>query len=150
MVAGNRVLRYALAAALASVAAGGCDDRSDPSPLVCARADGVWDVRISVNGLDGTQRWTISQAGCDLTVTPETPYCTGIFIGANPATGGIAEDRLWANWVSYCGACKDSSSLDATVSGSTMTGTVYWYENPYGVGYCPSAYGSSPMTGTRL
>jgi hypothetical protein len=144
------VLRCVLVAALASLTATGCgEEQPSFEGAPCARMEGVWDAHVDMNGLDASQRWTISQDGCRVTMIPDPPYCYGVFL-CESAKGDALESGVRATWIYYTGPCRYTSLLEATVSGGTMEGTVTWFASPYGNGYCSSHQGVSSMTATRL
>jgi hypothetical protein len=147
---GQDLLRCLLVAALASFTATGCgEDPPSLEAVACVRTEGVWDVHVDVNGMDASQRWTISQDGCRMTMVPDPPYCYGVFL-CETATGDALESGVRATWIYSTGPCRYTSILEATVSAGTMEGTVTWFASPYGNGYCSSHQGAGPMTATRL
>ncbi len=127
-----------------------CSENSSDPPVICTRADGTWTVSLNYgNGLVGHQNWAIAQIDCDLTMTGDPPDLYGPSLGAEPVTGSAYGNSLYAVWVKTYNACRFSSDLDATVTDNSLSGTIYWHENPYGNGYCPSHYGQISVTGSR-
>lgn len=153
------VLRRALlmAGGMSVVLAGGVslsacshESHSGGPTITCSAVGGVWAMSIDQgNGLVGHQTWTIAQSGCDVTMTGDPPDLYGPYLGNEPATGSIGGDSLWARWTHRYAPCEFTCEVDATVSGSTMSGTLLWVRSSYGVGYCPAASGRFAVSGTR-
>ena len=128
---------------------GGVDDSAPPCHP--ANAGGVWDVRWVDDGTgqiscDGASRaWTILQSGCDVTIESES------WDPANGATGWAADGRLYVEWTWYQDCHGIRESVDATLSGDTMSGTFYRavWQQVYPA-YCPgSGICGAVLTGTR-
>jgi hypothetical protein len=67
----------------------------------------------------------------------------------NSAMGSAGDTGLWATWTTTVGACRYYSSLEATVSGNGLSGTIYWSRGAYGQGYCAGGMGSIAVSGSR-
>lgn len=136
------------AIAIALLVLAGCGGSSDDAGVQCGQMGGAWDVSIDFgNGLVAQQRWTITQTQCELRLVADPPDAYGPALSA--ATGAAGQNGLWATWTITNGACRCYSSLDASVSGNTLRGTIGWSRGPYGAGFCSGALGSIAVTGTR-
>jgi len=128
----------------------GGDSSNSGSSVTCARVDGVWNVELDTgNGLVLRQNWTIAQTGCAFTITGDPPDLFGPLIPVGTVYGGCIDNRLWADWSNTYAACRYSSSLESTINGNTVSGTIYWYSVPYGVGYCSTGSGQLKVTAKR-
>jgi len=103
----------------------GCEKATDPSPG-CVRVAGVWDVSMvgeTGTGIacpDASLVWTLSQAGCDVTIASQTwPPFDG-------ATGTLSGNRLTGRWEFREFCYRYLESIDIVVDGDTMTGTYYF------------------------
>jgi hypothetical protein len=89
----------------------------------CVDASGAWTLRsVDQTGTGITCdapgfTWTISQAGCDLTIAapPGDP--------ANGAVGVVAGSRLQVEWSWIQGCLRTDAYVSATIDGGTMRGT---------------------------
>jgi hypothetical protein len=108
-----------------------------PTP-VCAGVGGVWDVSMvgeSGTGIlcpDRSVVWTINQNECDVTIVSET------WDTANGATGGVTDNRLYAEWTWFESCYRFDESIDVTVDGDAMSGTYYLFRGQAVYpAYCP-------------
>ncbi len=125
-----------------------CSSGSEPGPT-CTAVGGDWNVDVDYgNGLISHQNWTISQAACDLVITTDLPDTYGPGLPASTA-GYAGIDSFGASWENTYDACRYASRLNATVSGSTLTGTIDWGRGGYGNGWCSGALGQLVVSGTR-
>jgi len=131
----------------------GCETTSydnGPSP-VCVGVGGVWDVTMvgeAGSGIacpDRTVVWTIHQNACDITIEAES------WDTANGATGGVSENRLYAEWIWFEGCYRYGESIDVTVDGDTITGKYYMSRGQAVYpAYCPGlGICSAALNGTR-
>jgi hypothetical protein len=126
----------------------GCTSGSEPGPT-CSSVGGAWTVTLDYgNGLVAHDTWAISQAACDLTITPGVPDTTGPGLPGT-VTGYAGTGSLGASWENPVGACLYSSRLEATVDGSTLSGAIDWGRNGHGNGYCAASLGQIAVKGTR-
>ena len=110
---------------LVVVVSPGCNGGTDPSRPGCVSVAGVWDLRrVGLTGAGITCPenglvWTISQTGCDVTVTSQA------WDPANGATGALWDSRLYAQWSWLEGCYQLTESIDVMVDGGTMTGEYF-------------------------
>jgi hypothetical protein len=127
----------------------GCGGGGDSGPgLTCSQVGGTWNVTLDYgNGLVVHQQWTIAQNQCELSMSgiPSDDY--GPSLGA--AIGNAGNGGLWATWTKTVDTCRYYSSLDATVNGNLLSGTLYWSRSAYGQGYCSANNGKIAVTGSR-
>jgi hypothetical protein len=128
------VLSCVLAVALASLRRRAAARTSLVRGVPCAQLEGVWDVHVDLNGLDASQRWTIAQDGCRITMTPR-PLLRRVFI-CESATGDALESGARAT-------CADGTGALATVDADG-------YAHPFARA-CPSmkARAGSSKSATR-
>lgn len=125
----------------------GCNGGTDPSPG-CVSAAGVWDVSMvgetgtGIRCPDASLVWTISQTGCEFTVTSQA---------WDPATGAVSGNRLYAQWSWRQDCYLFVEGVDVVVDGGTMTGEYFFARTQAvfpaqcpGVGMC-----SASLSGVR-
>lgn len=127
----------------------GCGGGGDDGGARCGRVDGVWDVLLHFsNGMEASQQWTITQAGCDLKLSGDLADACGVM--STSANGIAGEGGFWASWTSSNSGCRCTSRVDAGVSGNTLEGTIVWTRSAYGAGDCVGAgFGSDAVSGIR-
>lgn len=134
-----------------AVASPGCGEDTGPSRPACVGVAGVWDLsRVSQTGTGITCPeyslvWTLSQTGCDVTVTSQA------WNPANGATGALWGSRLYAEWSWLQDCYRYTESVDAVVDGGTMTGE-YFLARVQAVfpAYCPGlGMCSASLSGVR-
>ena len=110
----------ALALVVAEVSLG-CSEDTDPSRPGCVSVAGAWAlgrVRQTGTGItcpETNLAWTISQTGCDVTVSSQA------WDPANGATGALWGSRLYAEWSWRQDCYQYTESIDVMVDGGTMT-----------------------------
>jgi hypothetical protein len=109
---------------------------------------GTWNVALDYgNGLIAQQQSTIAQTHCELALTGSPSDDYGPSLGA--AVGNAGDNALWATWTKTVSTCRYYSSLEASVNGNVLSGTLYWGRAAYGQGYCSSGSGSIAVSGSR-
>ncbi len=142
------ILALVLVVALVSP---GCSGDNDPSRPGCVSVAGDWDLsRVSQTGTGITcpetrLAWTMSQTGCEVTVTSTA------WDPANSATGALWGSRLYAQWSWLEGCYQLTESIDVMVDGGTMTGEYFLVRAQAAYpAYCPGlGMCSASLSGVR-
>lgn len=126
----------------------GCGSGESHSEPVAAA--GIWNVDLdNGDGTMGHQKWTITQSGNHLSMTGEPSDDYGPSLDSYPRTGYAGDSGLWATWTKDLSACRYYSSLDVTITGNTLSGTLGWMRGSHGAGYCSPFIGTITLTGSR-
>jgi hypothetical protein len=138
-----------LASYMVMSALAGCGGGGDSGPWPsCGQFGGTWNVALDYgNGLVAHQQWTIAQSRCELTLTGTPSDDYGPSLGA--AVGSAGDTGIWATWTKTVDSCRYYSNLETTVSGNSLSGSLYWSRSAYGQGYCSPGSGNIAVSGNR-